>query len=670
MNADGSGVTQLTQVNDPPVAGIRWSPDGKQVAYSMGSANGWGQITAIHIDGTDRREIATGDPTKGNNAWLTSDLIGWSQDEQSIYFEYQTGDGTWYILKADANGANKSQEIASGYALVEGLYVNGWLGSDPVLSYITQEQGTSHGSRLQNTQNGKSVAWDSLVICGYIKPNSSLNIYSGSYPITNWAVSKTGSQVVLAVSCSNKGYSEIYSLDPTTSAINKIAQIPTIWSEIKTSWSADDQLVLIQGSDKFGKTEIYLLNAEDLQKGSPITPTLIWSGDNIKAFLEPDVFNATTTAQTSTAVPTLQPTPSSPPLWAGTSKGDLMAFVSNRTGNADIYIAKSDGSDATNLTDRPADDFDPVWSPDGNWLAFSSGFNGNYSLHVMRPDGSGEKKISDALWNYSWSPDSKKIATLDILPDNPSDAYSPAKVSLKIIDLDGNILQNTSLGVYNQAGQLHWSQDGKSIFYVASKMISTPTGEMKTTESDLFQLRQESDSPIILIKSGNPIDAWTGQPGDLTYLLRNIDGWDLVQNSGGKQKKLATWGFGEIQCSTSANPVGRFTWNYGSETAIKTWSPDSKYILFQLACDNGETRLYLGGLNGKFFKLSDYPVQDLSRWSPDSKNILFVSDPGATGNLDIYKLNVEPVIQDPSAAPFRLTTSGFDEYSPVMQPKP
>ena len=75
-------------------------------------------------------------------------------------------------------------------------------------------------------------------------------------------------------------------------------------------------------------------------------------------------------------------------------------------------------------------------------------------------------------------------------------------------------------------------------------------------------------------------------------------------------------------------------------------------------------------LDGKFFKLSDYPVQDISSWSPDSKNILFVSDPGGAGNLDIYKLNIELAIQDPSAAPIRLTTSGFDEYSPVMQPQP
>ena len=332
MNSDGSGVTQLTQANDPPVAGISWSPDGKQVAYSTGSANGWGQITAIHIDGTDRREIATGDPTKGNNAWLTSDLIGWSQDEQFIYYEYQTGDGTWYILKADTNGANISQEIASGYALTQGLYVNGWLGSDPVLSYITQAQGSSHGSRLQNTQDSKSISWDSLVICGYIKPNSSLNIYSGSYPITNWAASKTGSQAVLAVSCSNKGYSEIYSLDPTTSAINKIAQIPTVWSEIKTRWSADDQLVLIQGTDKLGKTEIYLINADDLQKKSLITPTLIWSGDNIKAFLQTVAFNGTATAQILTSFTYFAANPIDPAVMGRNQQGrpDRVCIQSHR----------------------------------------------------------------------------------------------------------------------------------------------------------------------------------------------------------------------------------------------------------------------------------------------------------------------------------------------------
>ncbi len=669
MNVDGSGATQLTQANDPPMGGIRWSPDGKQVAYSLGAANGWGQIIAVNIDGTNRREIATGDPAKGDNVWQTVDLIGWSQDEQFIYYEYQTGSGTWYILKVAANGTNSSQEIASGYALVQGLYVSGWLGSDSVLSYTVEAQGASHGSRLQNTQNGKSIFWDSFVICGYSLPNSSQNSFNGALPITNWAVSKTGSQLVLGVSCSNKGYSEIYSLDSTTSAFDKIAKIPIVWSEIKVSWSADNQLVLIEGTDKLGKTKIYLLNAEDLQKKSLITPTLICSGENIKAFLQPVPFNGLPTAPPLSGVPMEQSTGSAP-LWNGDSRGDLIAFASDRTGNADIYIAKSDGSGVTNLTHRSANDSSPVWSPDGNWIAFASGFNGNYSLHIMRPDGSSEKKIADTWWNFIWSQDSKKIAYLVILPDNPSDPYSPAKISLKIIDLDGNILQITNLGVFNQAGQLRWSQDGQSLSYVASQMISTPTGEMKTTESDLFQLRLESKSPILLIQSDKPIDAWTGTESDLTYLVRNINEWDLFQRNGSKQKKLTTWGFDEIQCGTGADPTGHFTWNYGSETAIKNWSPDGKYISFQITCDDGKTWLYLGGIDGKFFKLSNYPVQDVSSWSSDSKNILFVSDLGAAGNLDIYKLNVDSVIQNPSVPPIRLTTSGFDEYSPVGQPQP
>ena len=127
MNPDGSSATQLTLANDPSVGWMHWSPDGKQVAYSLGTANGWGQIIAVDIGTTNRREIATGDPAMGDNVWQTVDLIGWSQDEQYIYYEYQTGSGTWYILQAAANGTNTSREIASGYAFVQGLYVSGFL---------------------------------------------------------------------------------------------------------------------------------------------------------------------------------------------------------------------------------------------------------------------------------------------------------------------------------------------------------------------------------------------------------------------------------------------------------------------------------------------------------------------------------------------------------------
>ena len=670
MDADGGGVTQLVQANDPPAAGILWSPDGQQVVYTSIRASGPGQIVAVNIDGTHRRELGSSDPAKGDNGWLSVGLIAWSQDHQFLYYEYQTSSGTWHILKVGANGLSAPQEIISGYALVQGLLVgSAWRGSDSALDYITQAAGgTDHGSTWHRTDGGTTLRWDPFAICGV-----SASDVDGIYPITNWASSKTGSQLVLGVTCANQGNSELYSLDSNNATSNKIAQIPTEWSDIHISWSADDQVVLIQGTNKSGRTELYLLNAQDLQSRSLITPKLIWSGANVNAVLQPVLFKGLATTHPPSAVPTLQPAPSPTPLWAGASNGDLIAFVSDANGNSDIYLAKNDGSNITDLTHRPADDFNPIWSPDGNWIAFASGFSGNFSLHVMRPDGSDERRIADIWWNFSWSPDSHEIAYLGSLPANPSDAYSPARTSLKIIDLDGNVLQDTYLGVFNQADQLRWSQDGQSLSYVASQIATDNSGATTATESDIYQIGLGAKQPVLRAKSDHQIDAWIPTGRNLTYLARDIFTWNFIQTNGPSRTKLAIWDPVTDQCKSAAP----FNWENITSSPGRRWSPDRKRLLLEITCpDNNTTWLYLGSTNGAFVKLLNYPIlsqsfgQDSLSWSPDGQYIVFSSDLDSIGNLDIYVLNVDAALKDASTRPLRIVSDGFYESSPNWQPQP
>ena len=56
---------------------------------------------------------------------------------------------------------------------------------------------------------------------------------------------------------------------------------------------------------------------------------------------------------------------------AGRLMVEMIAFTSDReNGNFDIYVMNADGSGQTRLTDDPADDFNPSWSPDGGKIAF------------------------------------------------------------------------------------------------------------------------------------------------------------------------------------------------------------------------------------------------------------------------------------------------------------
>jgi Tol biopolymer transport system component len=53
----------------------------------------------------------------------------------------------------------------------------------------------------------------------------------------------------------------------------------------------------------------------------------------------------------------------------------------------DIYVMDADGSERTRLTDNPAEDFDPVWSPDGKTILFESFRDGNYESYAVDIDG-------------------------------------------------------------------------------------------------------------------------------------------------------------------------------------------------------------------------------------------------------------------------------------------
>jgi Tol biopolymer transport system component/putative hemolysin len=102
------------------------------------------------------------------------------------------------------------------------------------------------------------------------------------------------------------------------------------------------------------------------------------------------------------------------PAWS--PDGAQIAFVSDRDqkpGIYDIYIMKADGSAVRWLTSDTAIDYSPAWSPDGTRVAFRSDHGGPGDIYVINVDGSGLKNLTNnpaADWSPSWSPDGTLIA--------------------------------------------------------------------------------------------------------------------------------------------------------------------------------------------------------------------------------------------------------------------
>ena len=103
--------------------------------------------------------------------------------------------------------------------------------------------------------------------------------------------------------------------------------------------------------------------------------------------------------------------------------GETVAYVSDRTGNLEIFLKQASGGRDINLTDDPADDIQPAFSPDGRQIAFVSSRSGASSIlpygtdnplmggdiWVMPALGGSARRIAQKGNFPSWSPDGSRI---------------------------------------------------------------------------------------------------------------------------------------------------------------------------------------------------------------------------------------------------------------------
>jgi|GEM_PF-797994 len=154
--------------------------------------------------------------------------------------------------------------------------------------------------------------------------------------------------------------------------------------------------------------------------------------------------------------------------------------------NFDIFSFSS-GS-ATNLTNNVANDFDPVWSPDGNKLAFVSDRDGNSEIYVMTADGRNQTRITfnpAVDGEPTWSPDSRRIAFVR----RPGGTNSS---EIYVINADGsNQVRLTNNAIYEYSPA--WSPDGGEIAFVSEE---DGNAEIYVMDSSGSTRRRLTDNPL------------------------------------------------------------------------------------------------------------------------------------------------------------------------------
>jgi Tol biopolymer transport system component len=378
----------------------------------------------------------------------------------------------------------------------------------------------------------------------------------------------------------------------------------------------------------------------------------------------------------------------------------LLAFASTQNGDSDIYTMHADGSGLTNLTNDPAFDGNPFWSPDGKQIAFMSGRSGSAQIYLMDADGSNIIQLTNGEGNSNfdvngytpWSPDGTKLIFANKLPEeqywklyvmnmnektstaltNESGGYlrpawsadgehiaftyyeseaRPMARHLFIVDKNGNQLTELTESLrIDETGiflrfDYYWSQDGTSVFFTAE---STVPQETTVYEAGL----DGSLSVITRVAGKSVVDWWNG-----TTLQQEGNGGTLTWlHADGSQAML-------VLCRSSDEALG-----------MAYERSDSGNLVFGANCPATGWILYWanpdGTITSKLLEAT-IPARDDGiniTWSPDDRFIAFVSmdmDPSNFTHI-LYVLDVEQARKNPSIQPLKMEAS----YGPSWQPIP
>jgi Periplasmic component of the Tol biopolymer transport system len=289
------------------------------------------------------------------------------------------------------------------------------------------------------------------------------------------------------------------------------------------------------------------------------------------------LFSHWKTSPASTATSTIPPTgmPSAVSVTSQPYAG-LIAFVSRKSGNDEIYTMHPDGSDVTDLTNNPAGDYSPAWSPDGSRIAFVSERSGNAEIFVMNPDGSGLSQLTQNPGGYdgyfTWSPDGQKIVYIFSASQDPNHGQ------LKVMNANGSgkIILTNETGSYIFLG---WSPDNQKIIYLRQNLDPNATNTgiygiyvvnadgtngKELLESDnvssiqwedaqhfyavsgytpweVYKFNTDGTPPVLIASYPTPVSTWFGSGSNLDYVVKRFDTWDWHHIDGTTTTHLSTW---------------------------------------------------------------------------------------------------------------------------------
>lgn len=646
MNADGSQQTQLTKTayevsNQEPA----WSPDGSQIAFTSNRDDNNAEIYVMSADGSQQTRL-TDDPAQDSHpSWgsymppppppppsptpaelslsaaVSPDSI--ASGETVLYSVGVSNDGP-----ATASAVQLSHLLPAGVSVTDINNNHGSCTSEPDessggtrLNCALGDMANAETKSITLTATGTaaSYSWLQAVITVSSDTPDTFNSDNFAFPAFTilgppeasvWLYARAQPSVV-APNGTITFNSTVYNYGPNQAT--GASMTATLPSGVTVNTAATPDVACTITPLGGGGTTVFC----------PLGDMDIYAVQTVTISATVNTADDATLQATLTVSSTLP----DPQTWDNTANvmflvrqpspgpGGKLVFVSHRDGNAEIYLTNADGSGLVNLTNDPAYDREPAWSPDGTRLVFNSDRSGTGEVWVMNADGSNPTQLttndSHGL-NFVWSPDGTKIAWQN---------YSDGDYDICVVNADGTGFSNLTDDILYQ-DKPQWSPDGSKILY--ESLISS-TNWKEATLPEIFVMNADGSNQTNLSNAPAVSDSapvWSPDGSQIAFSRGN-------GNGSPNQGIYLMNADGSLQVNLTQTESDGFP----------SWSPDGSQIAFSRFINNRQMIFVMNadGSNQAVTFAENYNGNAKPEWSPDGTGLAFATY--LNGNSEIYVMN-------------------------------
>jgi Tol biopolymer transport system component len=578
--ADGSNPVRLTHgiFDEYPV----WSPDGRWIAYySDHNADVW----VVPSAGGESRQLTSGPAADVPTGWLR--------------------DGTGVILRRFGAGNNQTLVAPLDGGPVRPLF------AAPVGN--VEAYPSPDGSKVAYilVRGGRSTLWVQSAAGGPVRQLTTDGLEDARAE-RMW--SPDGKWVLYT--SRRTGTTDLWVANVETGELRQLTQ--DIRNDWGGTWSPDGRWVLF-ASDRGGQVDLWVVPA---QGGAARRVTNDLAGEGNPDW-SPDGRTVVYTSERARSSIDVLPAEGGPPrtlvplegysVWGNLQQpeaaavspdGRTVLYVSNRSGDWDIWSVPLAGGETTQFAASPVFDGDPAWSPDGRQVAFTSLRGGTADIWVVPAGGGAARQLTDWPSNEGgarWSPDGSTIAFA-----STREATLPEVWTIPAAGGQARRITHDNA----DALQVRWAPDGRTLFY---------TGGTVDGSRQLFSVPAMGGTPrqLTRVEGGANISGDAVSPDGAhvaySYLVAGLAYLEVMPTAGGPSRRFHT-------DSTRA-------WQ-----TFAAWSPDGSRIVvsdwnYETNRGNLLVVTYPQGVARRLTTTTD-AFEYGAQWTPDGRALVFASGRG------------------------------------------